>query len=503
MQQGMPGRPPLPQTTQPPLGSQPAMRGVQPPPAQRAQPGLSGQPGMPPQGAQQARRQRPAQAPRPQQARPARQPRPSREAPRQAGEARVAAAIARSRAWARPAGLGARLGAYSIDAAVCIVLAVCAAMLAKSALVGVLVLVEVSVILLVIEARTGATVGNLVLRQRTARDDAPFSPGVGRGVVRGVVQGAGSLVALIGGWVVVATSAADPLRMGRSWADRAGRTLVVKVPTSAEREAWTQNAEAWAQSSPRQSAVDGDSPAPVIQTLGASPAGALGALNAGSPGRPQRQQLGQAPVHQLGQSPAQPPAAAGARSGQIPVIAPQGAPPVVGGPAPAQPQPVTAPRHPQAAAQPPAQAPALAPVPHPVSAMPPGVVAVDAPIAAAPAPREVGTLLLLSFDTGQRAQLRVPTIANLGRRPDASDPEDQLVVVDDPDGSVSKTHLRLEYRGDSVWVTDLGSTNGSEMVDDTGEASALPRAARMRIDDGASVRIGQRSFTVATITGEL
>ena len=372
-------------------------------------------------------------------------------------------------------------------------------MLAKSVLIGVLVLVEVAVILLVIEARTGATVGNLLLRQRTARDDAPFSPGVGRGVVRGLVQGAGSLVALVGGWVVVATSAADPLRMGRSWADRAGRTLVVKVPTPAEREAWTQNAEAWAQSSPQQSAVDGDSPAPVIQTLGASPAGALG--------QPQRQQLGQAPVHQLGQSPAQAPAAAGARSGQIPVVAPQGAPPVVGGPAPAQPQPVTAPRppsaHPQAAAQPPAAAPPLAPAHHPASAMPPGVVAVDAPIAAAPAPREVGTLLLLSFDTGQRAQLRVPTIANLGRRPDASDPEDQLVVVDDPDGSVSKTHLRLEYRGDSVWVTDLGSTNGSEMVDDTGEASALPRGARMRIDDGASVRIGQRSFTVATITGEL
>ena len=327
----------------------------------------------------------------------------------------------------------------------------------QSLLIGVLIAVEVAVILLVIEARTGVTLGNLVLRQRTARDDAPFSAGVGRAALRGLVQAAGSVVALIGGWVVVATSAADPMRMGRSWADRAGRTLVVKVPSAAEREAWTRSAEAWAQNAPELApAGAGVEPAPAAPAVGAG-----SGAHVGTPVAP------------------------------TPAAVPGGAPMVPQ-------QPVTAPRAAPAAPAAPAaltdgQAPKL----------PLGVVPVDAPIAAAPAPREVGALLLLTFDTGQRAQLRIPAVANLGRRPEPSDAEDQLVSISDPDGSVSKTHLRLEYRGDSVWVTDLGSTNGSEMVDETGAVSTLAAGARIRLDAGASVRVGQRSFTVATITAEL
>ncbi|QBE49381.1 FHA domain-containing protein [Leucobacter triazinivorans] len=325
-----------------------------------------------------------------------------------ARSARLTAALARSRAWARPAGTGARLAAYTIDVVACVLVAVAAGLLTRSAVIGVLVLLEAAVILLILEARTGATLGNLLLRLRTARDDAPFSPGVARGAVRGLVQGLGSAVALIGGWAVVATSAADPSRMGRSWADRAGRTLVVRVPTAAERESWDRDARAWAQGAPSPA-----SPGPTGAVLGASiPAG-------------------------------------------------------------------------------------------PAAPLPPGVVAVDAPIAAAPRPREVGEFLLLSFDTGQRERLRIPTTAHLGRQPAPSAEGEQLVAVYDPDSSVSKTHLRLEYRGGSVWVTDLGSTNGSVLVDDTGESTSLERGARIRLDDGASVRMGERGFTVAVVTGEI
>ncbi|WP_336659098.1 FHA domain-containing protein [Leucobacter sp. USHLN153] len=351
--------------------------------------------------------------------------------------------------------MGARIGAYSIDAAVCLALAAIAWMLTRSLLIGVLVLVELAVILLVIEARTGVTVGNLLLRLRTARDDSPFSPGMGRGFVRGLVQGAGSLVALVGGWAVVATSAADPMRMGRSWADRAGRTLVVKVPSEAERAAWSRSAEAWAQSAPRTATEATAVPPGATAPQAARPA----AATVIEPDRQERD----------------------AAVGSIrPPSATQGAP-VASQPGPAEPVPAAE------------AAPAL----------PEGVIAVDAPIPPAPAPRRTTTLLLLSFDTGQRVQLRIPTVVNLGRRPEASDPADQLVTVEDPAGSVSKTHLRLEYRGDSVWVTDLGSTNGSEMVDDTGEVSQLPTGARVRMETGASVRIGERSFTAATVTGEV
>lgn len=429
---------PQQQSTLPPFNGAPAVRLQQPGPAQKgAAPDIAAR-----RAAQRAAAQR-AAAQRADAQRAARQRAAGQRVARQRVSAqrpernRVSGALARSRAWARPAGVGARLGAYSIDAAISLLLAGAAWWLTSSLLVGVIVLVESAVIMLVIEARTGATAGNVLLRQRTARDDAPYSPGIGRSLVRGLVQGAGSLFALIGGWIVVATSAADPERMGRSLADRAGRTLVVKVPTAAEREVWTQNAHAWALRAPGAAET---ASAPLVQPVAA-----------------RRSPL---PVEQNDRVAAPPLAAA--------------APPL--------------------AAAVPSQAEPL---------MPSGVVPVEAPVAAAPAPREVGALLLVSFDTGQRVQLRIPTVAHLGRRPEASDPDDQIVIVDDPANSVSKTHLRLEYRGDSVWVTDLGSTNGSEMVDDTGEVSALVSGARMRLDDGASVRIGQRSFTVATITGEL
>ena len=444
---GVPHQPhqaqPAPQSTQPPLGSAPAVRM---------------RPGTPvPQGAGAPVGQRARQRPQPS-GRPVRPPKPTRPPARTAADTRLAGALARSRAWARPSGVGARLAAYSIDAFVCLAIATGVGIVTRSVLIGVIVVIELAVILLVIEARTGATVGNLLLRQRTARDDAPFSPGVGRALVRGLVQGAGSLIALIGGWGVVATSAADPARMGRSWADRAGRTLVVKVPTPAERQAWSNSAAAWAHQAPVEAVpTNTGAAAPVSGALSTTPA---------------------------------PPARVSAP------VAPTGAVRGVGGAPQVGHQPTTAPR---VAAAPVDASASQTPAP----ALPPGVVTVDAPIAAAPPPREIGALLLLTFDTGQRAQLRIPAEANLGRRPDATSAEDQLVAVDDPAGSVSKTHLRLEYRGDSVWVTDLGSTNGSQMIDDTGASSPLAPGARTRLDDGASVRIGERSFTVATITGEL
>ena len=48
----------------------------------------------------------------------------------------------------------------------------------------------------------------------------------------------------------------------------------------------------------------------------------------------------------------------------------------------------------------------------------------------------------------------------LGRRPvaDPDFPDAQLVAIQD--GTVSKTHARLELRDDRWYVTDLGSTNG-------------------------------------------
>lgn len=338
---------------------------------------------------------------------------------------RLAQALAGARAWARPASTGARVGAFAVDlAAVLLIGAVVWFGTASLVLAG-LAVVEAAVLLGFLEARTGATLGNLAFRIRTVRDDAPYSPGVGRGAVRSLVIGVGTLVAVVGGFIVAATSAADPMRMGRSWADRAGRTLVVRVPTNAEREAWAQGAEAWA-------------------------ANALAAPET----------VAAQSVHQHQQQPQQQPA--------VPALQSQ-------------------------------------PAPEAVSSLPAGVVAIDAPVAAPPPVQQVvvGEQLLLTMDTGQRLQLPLPLALNLGRKPDPSEASDQLWVVEDPDNSVSKTHLRVESRGDSVWLTDLGSTNGSSMLDETGAASPLAPGVRVRLEDGSRVKVGDRSFTVATVVGEL
>lgn len=54
------------------------------------------------------------------------------------------------------------------------------------------------------------------------------------------------------------------------------------------------------------------------------------------------------------------------------------------------------------------------------------------------------------------------SVVILGRRPapDAAHPDAQLVSISDETRTVSKTHARLELRGDTWFVTDLDSTNG-------------------------------------------
>ena len=416
--------------------------------------------------------QAPAPAARPVAPRSA-QPTPPRPV-RQPGTERLAQALAQARAWARPASTGVRLGAFLIDLALVLLVGASAWVLAASPLLGAIAAVEVAVILGFLEARTGATLGNVALRIRTVRDDSPYSPGVARGAVRALIIGAATIVVpVVGGIAIVATSAVDPMRMGRSWADRAARTLVVRVPTAAERAAWAHGAAVWAANplvAPEAAAQSGEPERLVAPGGGAAPV----APSAGAASVPV------APVAPVVSAPGTVPAS-------VPAPAPAAAQVL-------QPERVRQ-EHPEARnTARPGDAPQV----------PSSVVPVDAPIAPPQPVREVvvGEQLLLTFDTGQRLQLPIPFAANLGRRPEASEQEDRLCAVSDPDGTVSKTHLRIECRGESVWVMDLGSTNGSAVIDETGAASRLDAGARMRLEEGTRVRIGDRMFTVATVIGE-
>lgn len=109
--------------------------------------------------------------------------------------------------------------------------------------------------------------------------------------------------------------------------------------------------------------------------------------------------------------------------------------------------------------------------------------------------------LLVVFDTGQREQFDLPAAVNFGRAPVADQPNDVLISVDDPDRLISKTHLRLEHDGETAWVTDAGSTNGSELIDDDGTVHVLRPGSRTLLEEGTRVRLSERVFTLSRLIG--
>lgn len=76
----------------------------------------------------------------------------------------------------------------------------------------------------------------------------------------------------------------------------------------------------------------------------------------------------------------------------------------------------------------------------------------------------------------------------LGRRPagDAAYPNAQLVAVQDGARTVSKTHARIELRGDAWIVTDLGSTNGVLVRTLMGD--------EVEVEPGGQLDAGERFF---------
>ncbi|MFJ4044112.1 FHA domain-containing protein [Microbacterium sp. NPDC089987] len=327
-----------------------------------------------------------------------------------------------------PAGTVQQIAAFTLDAAVVFLAAALVLVFSQSPLLAGLTVFELALFLWVLEARTGLTLGNAVLRLRSARADRPFSPGVGRQLVRAIITGAGFIVA-VGSWVVVASSAWDRGGKRQSWADRIAGTVVVAVPARAEVETVPQ---------------------------------AAAAPDAGPLAPPQVVPLGGHSA--LIDEDSEP---TDARAASRRTETPEQATPA-------------------------ADRPLFTVAPAPAAAQ----TNVDA---ASPA-SETGALLLI-FDTGQRVQLALPLAANLGRAPVASAHDDRLIVVTDPDSSVSKTHLRIEHSRGRTWVTDFGSTNGSDIRADDGQLTELVAGERVLLDDADRVRIGNRSFTISLLLG--
>lgn len=104
--------------------------------------------------------------------------------------------------------------------------------------------------------------------------------------------------------------------------------------------------------------------------------------------------------------------------------------------------------------------------------------------------------LHLRFDDLQCIELSGSIL--LGRNPSYSEGDVgvRLVVLDDPERSVSKTHLLIQPGSDGVWVTDRHSGNGSAIVDEQGNVRELEPGTPEQALVGHTVRLGDRAFQV-------
>lgn len=365
--------------------------------------------------------------------------------------------------------VGAQLAAFTVDAVSVLALAIAVQAISGHVLLTLIAVFEVLVLLWLLEARTGATPGNLAVRLRTSRADSPYSPGAGRVLVRHIITGAGFLIAVVGAWAVVASGVLDSSGRARSLAARASGTQAVTVPRRVTASGATGLATQASVTMPavRQPAVTSVAQGP--GSASSPQAGSVGALAS-----PHVMDAMGAPISSSEDSVSM------SMTGTN-----------VGGTAP-----VPAAQAPAAATPSPTQ---IAPVPG-AAASRVNLSDVDfggASPGQADEPGAAGaTTLLLIFDTGQRETAAIPAAINLGRKPTATEPGDVLIAVTDSEGTVSKNHARLEHSRQRTWITDQGSTNGTEILEDDGGITRLAPHSRTEMPDGARVRIGNRTFTI-------
>ena len=103
-------------------------------------------------------------------------------------------------------------------------------------------------------------------------------------------------------------------------------------------------------------------------------------------------------------------------------------------------------------------------------------------------------VLRIRLDDGRDFQLDRNVL--VGRNPVGQSGEQhaQLLAVDDPGRSISKTHLHLLTDGAGIWVTDRHSTNGSAVTTPDGVRTPLEPGVPAFVTPGSSIHFGDRSF---------
>jgi uncharacterized RDD family membrane protein YckC len=325
------------------------------------------------------------------------------------------------------------------------------------------------------EARTGKTPGNLLMGIRSADNDG-YAPGAGAVFLRGLVTGAGILLAVLAAilvvvfqWFGVALFILGPLVLiGAAWA-------VLVVVSSV----WDKNGRlrGWHDTAAKTLAFDVKAGRDPITTGGIQGPYSFAPLDL-------------PPVQQV-----------------VSPVAGATPPKVINVQAASRPAPAA-----------PAQTP---PQTLPAQTMPSQTMAYTSPASFAP-PRAEGAgqvqpahadddvertqvrpgstgpaqvaVLRIRLDDGRDFQLDRSVL--VGRNPvgQAGEQHAQLLAVDDPGRSISKTHLHLLTDGGGIWVTDRNSTNGSAVTTPDGLRTPLVPGVPSFVTPGSSVHFGDRTF---------
>jgi uncharacterized RDD family membrane protein YckC len=308
-----------------------------------------------------------------------------------------------------------------------------------------------------VEGRSGNTIGNRLMGIRSADKDG-YAPGLGAVFLRGIVTGAGILLAVLAAvlvaafkwfdaaplilgpllllgtaWavVVVASSAWDRNGRLRGWHDRAAKTLVFDV-------------------------VNGRNPV------------ATGGIEGPYSFAP----LDLPPVQQVASPVA-------SRNPVEPV------PPAAPGPA----------VHPDTAIHP-ANAAHSMPAAHPDDAIHPDDAMERTQVRAGVRQDAPEAVLRITLDDGRDFRLERTVLIGRNPAPAAGESQAQLLPVPDPGRTISKTHLHLLTDGTGLWVTDRHSTNGSAVTTPDGMRTALQPGVPAYVSPGTTVHFGDRTFNV-------
>lgn len=336
----------------------------------------------------------------------------------------------------------------------------------------------------VLEGRTGWTAGNLVWGLRTVHERSLEPPGVGRALVRRLVEAIGTAMCFFGRYLVAVSALWDDGPRLQGWQDRAASTSMLRVRGGA--------------GGPAAASRGGARPVPAHATSAPAPvAPADDVVGAPAPSEPVRTA---APVPREAPAPAAPPVPVGDTPtpliAEVPgfsrptattwepgeTAAPQRLAPAID-PAPVAPAP-------EPAAAPEPASPAAPPSPAEPEAGS-GVLDADEDVdrtRLAPAPAR-GELVLV-LPGGERVEVTGEGV--LGRNPAAPVGHEvaHLVTVSDPSRSVSKTHLGFGLDAIGLWVKDLHSTNGTAVVAPDGTRSPLTPGLAVHVQPGDVVVVG-------------